>query len=145
MPGQENESPAAQQKTEGRLKIFLTRTRVSTHITNMPGQENKGPPAQQKTEGQPKMTYCVYNIATWNAIELNQQMKDIEVFINTQKIDIPLVSDIHFTEQNYINISTYRYQLSGWESPCMFSNNHKKRQIITNLPSMIRIIFRQRI
>jgi hypothetical protein len=34
-------------------------------------------------------------------------MKEVEVFLNTQKIDILLVSETHFTEQNYVNIPNY--------------------------------------
>jgi exonuclease III len=43
----------------------------------------------------------------WNANGLTQRMKDVEVFLNTQKIDILLVSKTHFTEQNYVKIPTY--------------------------------------
>jgi exonuclease III len=49
----------------------------------------------------------VYNIATWNANGLLQRVKAVEVFLNTQKIDILLVSETHFTEQNYVNIRNY--------------------------------------
>jgi exonuclease III len=49
----------------------------------------------------------VYNIAAWNANGLLQRIKEVEVFLNTQKIDILLVSEIHFTEQNYVNIPNY--------------------------------------
>jgi exonuclease III len=34
-------------------------------------------------------------------------MKAVEVFLNTQKIDILLVSETHFTEQNYANIPNH--------------------------------------
>jgi exonuclease III len=49
----------------------------------------------------------VYNIAAWNANGLLQRIKEVEVFLNTQKIDILLVSETHFTEQNYVNILNY--------------------------------------
>jgi exonuclease III len=49
----------------------------------------------------------VYNIAAWNANGLIQRIKDVEVFLNTQKIDIPLVSETHITEQNYVNVPYY--------------------------------------
>lgn len=49
----------------------------------------------------------VYNIATWNANGLIQRIKEVQVFLNTQKIDILLVSETHFTEQNYVNIPNY--------------------------------------
>jgi hypothetical protein len=31
----------------------------------------------------------------------------VEVFLNAQKTDILLMSETHFTERNYINISNY--------------------------------------
>jgi hypothetical protein len=34
-------------------------------------------------------------------------LKEVEVFLNTQKIDILLVSEPHFTEQTYVNIPNY--------------------------------------
>jgi exonuclease III len=49
----------------------------------------------------------IYNIAAWNANGLLQRIKEVEVFVNTQKIDFLLVSETHFTEQNYVNIPNY--------------------------------------
>jgi exonuclease III len=49
----------------------------------------------------------VCNIAAWNANGLLQRIKEVEVFLNTQKTDIHLVSETHFTEQNYVNIPNY--------------------------------------
>jgi exonuclease III len=49
----------------------------------------------------------IYNIAAWNANGLLQRIKEVEVFLNTQKIDVLLVSETHFTEQNYVNIPNY--------------------------------------
>jgi exonuclease III len=49
----------------------------------------------------------VYNVAAWNANGLFQRIKEVEVFLNTQKIDILLVSETRFTEQNYVNIPNY--------------------------------------
>jgi exonuclease III len=49
----------------------------------------------------------IYNIAAWNANGLLQCIKEVEVFLNTQKIDVLLVSETHFTEQNYVNIPNY--------------------------------------
>jgi hypothetical protein len=40
----------------------------------------------------------VYKIAAWNANGLTQHLKEVEVFLITQKIDILLVSETHFTE-----------------------------------------------
>jgi hypothetical protein len=42
-----------------------------------------------------------------NANGLTQRRKEVEVFLNTQKIDILLVSEAHFREQNYVNIPNY--------------------------------------
>jgi exonuclease III len=49
----------------------------------------------------------VYNIAAWNANRLTQRIKEVEVNLNTQKIDILLMFETHFTEQNYVNIPNY--------------------------------------
>jgi exonuclease III len=49
----------------------------------------------------------VYNIAAWNANGFLQRIKDVEVFLNTQKVDILVVSETHFTEQNYVNTPNY--------------------------------------
>jgi hypothetical protein len=47
----------------------------------------------------------VYNIASWNANGLTHRIKEVEVvFLNTQKIDILLVSETRCAEQNYVNI-----------------------------------------
>jgi hypothetical protein len=46
----------------------------------------------------------VYNIAALNANGLTQSIKEVEVFLNTQKIDILLLPESHFTEHNYVNI-----------------------------------------
>jgi exonuclease III len=46
----------------------------------------------------------VYNIAAWNANGLLQCIKEVEEFLNTQKTDILLVYETHFTEQDYVNI-----------------------------------------
>jgi hypothetical protein len=41
---------------------------------------------------------------------VTQRVKEVEVFLNTQKIDILLVPKPHFTEQNYIQIPIYTRQ-----------------------------------
>jgi exonuclease III len=49
----------------------------------------------------------VYKIAAWNANGLTQHLKEVEVFLNTQKIDTLLVSETHFTERNCVIIPNY--------------------------------------
>jgi exonuclease III len=43
----------------------------------------------------------------WNANGLTQSIKEVEVFLNTQKTDILLVSETHSMEQNCGNIPNY--------------------------------------
>jgi exonuclease III len=43
----------------------------------------------------------------WNENGLTKLVKEVEVFLNTQETDILLVSETHFTEQNFVKISTY--------------------------------------
>jgi exonuclease III len=43
----------------------------------------------------------------WNANGLTQCIKEVEVFLNTQKIDILWVSETHVTKQNNVNIPNY--------------------------------------
>lgn len=50
---------------------------------------------------------CTYQITAWNANRLSQHLKEVEIFLNTNKIDILLVSETHFTNRNYIKISNY--------------------------------------
>jgi hypothetical protein len=49
----------------------------------------------------------VYTITALNANGLTQRIKEVEVFLNTKKINIFFMSESHFTEQNYINIPNY--------------------------------------
>jgi exonuclease III len=49
----------------------------------------------------------VYKIAAWNANGLTPHLKEVEVFLNIQKIDILLVSETHFTRRYYIKIPNY--------------------------------------
>jgi exonuclease III len=53
----------------------------------------------------------VHNIAAWNTNGLIQVIKEVEVFLNTQKTDILLVSETHFTEQNYVILQTTSHML----------------------------------
>lgn len=47
-------------------------------------------------------------IATWNANGLLKRREEIQIFLNTQKIDVCLISETHFTKQNYLNIRGYK-------------------------------------
>lgn len=47
-------------------------------------------------------------IASWNANGLNQRIKELEVYLKTEHIDIALISETHFTYRNYIKIPGYR-------------------------------------
>jgi hypothetical protein len=38
---------------------------------------------------------------------MTQRMKEVNIFINTQKTDIILVFETHFTRRNYLKIPTY--------------------------------------
>lgn len=47
-------------------------------------------------------------ILTWNANGLNQRIREIEVFLSTNNIDIALISETHFSDKNYIKIRGYK-------------------------------------
>jgi hypothetical protein len=51
--------------------------------------------------------YFTYKTPAWNANGLTQRIKEVEIFLNTQKIDNLLVSETHFTEQDSVNIPNY--------------------------------------
>lgn len=46
-------------------------------------------------------------IVTWNANGLSQRVNELEIFLNLNHIDIALISETHFTAENYINIHEY--------------------------------------
>ena len=46
-------------------------------------------------------------IVVWNANGLAQHRQEVELFLNTQEIDIMLVSETRFTERNYFKIPKY--------------------------------------
>jgi hypothetical protein len=48
----------------------------------------------------------VYSIVAWKANGLTQRIK-VEVFLNTRKTDVLLVSETHFTEHSYVNVPNY--------------------------------------
>jgi len=46
-------------------------------------------------------------IAVWNANGLNQRTQEINLFLRTCNIDVPLVSETHVTDRSHINIPHY--------------------------------------
>ena len=46
-------------------------------------------------------------IGTWNANGLTQHLAELEIFLNTEKIDICLISETHFTRSSYVSIRGY--------------------------------------
>ena len=47
-------------------------------------------------------------IALWNANGLIQRRNELEIFLHTEKIDIILVSETHFTNKSYFSIPNYK-------------------------------------
>lgn len=47
-------------------------------------------------------------IATWNANSLLNRCEEIQVFLDTKKIDVCLISGTHFTNQSYLKIRGYK-------------------------------------
>lgn len=50
---------------------------------------------------------CI-RIAEWNANGLLHHLHEIEMFLKIQKIDVCLISETHFTRENYIKIRGYQ-------------------------------------
>ena len=48
-----------------------------------------------------------YKIVLWNANGLTQRRHEIEIFLITEKIDILLISETHFTSKSYFSIPGY--------------------------------------
>lgn len=46
-------------------------------------------------------------IALWNANGLKQRLRELELFMNLQKIDICLISETHYTKHSYVKIKGY--------------------------------------
>ena len=46
-------------------------------------------------------------IATWNANGLSQHIQDVEIFLNSEKIDICLISESHSTKTSYVKVHGY--------------------------------------
>ena len=49
------------------------------------------------------------SIALWNANGLAQHKFEQELFLKQQQIDIMLISETHFTAQNYLKIHSYNF------------------------------------
>lgn len=47
-------------------------------------------------------------IVTWNANGLLNQIPELEIFLNSEKIDICLISETHFTRLSYVKIRGYK-------------------------------------
>ena len=47
-------------------------------------------------------------IALWNANGLIHRRNELEIFLHTEKIDIILVSETHFTNKSYFTIPNYK-------------------------------------
>lgn len=49
----------------------------------------------------------ILKIAIWNANGLLQRLQELKVFINTNKVNVLLISEIHFTVKSFIKIPFY--------------------------------------
>jgi hypothetical protein len=43
----------------------------------------------------------------WNANGLVQHAEEVKIYIQSQKVDVMLISETHFTTKSYIKIPTY--------------------------------------
>jgi len=55
-------------------------------------------------------------MATWNANGLQERTKDLELLMHTQKLDICLVSETHFTKESHIKLANYNIYHSNHPS-----------------------------
>ena len=46
-------------------------------------------------------------IALWNANGVSQHRLELQIFLNTEDIDIMLISETHFTHRSYFIIPKY--------------------------------------
>lgn len=53
------------------------------------------------------MTQGDLRLATWNANGILNRKLELEIFLQTQKIDVCLISETHLTNQSYLNIKGY--------------------------------------
>ena len=49
-----------------------------------------------------------FRLDLWNAIGLIQRRNELEIFLHTEKIDIIIVSETHFTNKGYFPIPNYK-------------------------------------
>lgn len=47
------------------------------------------------------------NIATWNINGLAPNVNEVEVLLDTHKLDILLISETHFTDKSLVQIKNY--------------------------------------
>ncbi len=48
-----------------------------------------------------------FKIAQWNANGLINHNQEVQLFISTHKIDIMLISETHFTDNNFFKINNF--------------------------------------
>lgn len=53
-------------------------------------------------------------IVVWNANGLLQHRHELQMFLETQKIDVCLISEAHFTNQNYLKIQGYQLYYTNY-------------------------------
>lgn len=50
-------------------------------------------------------------IVTWNANGLQKSREELQIFLDTQKIDIAIISETHLTKQSHIKFRGYNTTL----------------------------------
>ena len=53
------------------------------------------------------MTDTSLRIMTWNANGLVLRSREIKEFLHTERIDIALIAETHFTNKSYLNFTGY--------------------------------------
>lgn len=54
------------------------------------------------------MDQCDLRITTWNANGIQNRKQELEIFLNTQNIDVCLISETHLTKQSYLKLRGYK-------------------------------------
>lgn len=55
----------------------------------------------------------ILRITTWNANEFLQYKLEVDMFFNSHKIDILIISEAHFTDYSYFDKHNYLSHLSS--------------------------------
>lgn len=79
--------------------MSITPTTLTTNYINKTNTFQKSEKTINKTQS--------IRIATWNANGLMQYLAELEIFLNTEKIDVCLISESHFTRTSYARIRGY--------------------------------------